>query len=157
MDVRRWEQIKDVLDAALKCGPDERAHFLDQACGDDRLLRREVESLLSSGDAESFLAGAAIDEVVDIVLDQQKTLSLGEKLSHYEIINKLGEGGMGEVYLARDTILERRVAIKVLRSSIANDEDRLRRFEHEARAISALNHPNLLTIYEFGSQDGFQL
>lgn len=78
----------------------------------------------------------------------------GARLGHYEILTPLGAGGMGEVYRARDTRLGREVAIKVLPASFANDEDRLRRFEQEARATSALNHPNILTVYDIGSHEG---
>ena len=75
-------------------------------------------------------------------------------LSHYRIVSKIGAGGMGEVYLAEDTRLNRKVAVKLLPASFATDEDRVRRFEQEARATSALNHPNILTVYDIGAQDG---
>src|SRR5215475_8196904 len=83
-----------------------------------------------------------------------KELSATTTLSHYRIISKLGAGGMGEVYRARDGRLDRDVAIKVLPASLSNDEERLRRFEQEARATSALNHPNILTIYDIGNHEG---
>ena len=83
-----------------------------------------------------------------------ESLSANRNISHYRIISKLGAGGMGEVWLAEDTRLDRKVAIKILPGSFANDEDRLRRFEQEARATSALNHPNILTLYDIGSHDG---
>src|SRR5262245_56973628 len=83
-----------------------------------------------------------------------KNLTSSERISHYRILNKLGAGGMGEVYRARDNRLDRDVAIKVLPATFANDKDRLLRFEQEARATSALNHPNILTIYDIGTHDG---
>jgi serine/threonine protein kinase len=78
-------------------------------------------------------------------------LTSGTKLGPYEIQSLLGAGGMGEVYRARDTRLQRDVAIKILPSSLATDQDRLRRFEQEARAVAALNHPNLLTVFDVGT------
>src|SRR5574341_557000 len=84
------------------------------------------------------------------------TISPGIRFGHYEILSPLGAGGMGEVYRARDTRLDREVAIKVLPASFANDADRLRRFEQEARAASALNHPNILTVYDIGEAAGTQ-
>src|SRR4051812_23948686 len=83
-----------------------------------------------------------------------KELTAGSVISHYRIVSKIGAGGMGEVYLAEDTRLDRRVAIKVLPEEMSGDEDRLRRFEQEAKAASTLNHPNILTVYDFGEHDG---
>ncbi|HKP68117.1 MAG TPA: serine/threonine-protein kinase, partial [Pyrinomonadaceae bacterium] len=81
---------------------------------------------------------------------------IGNSISYYRIVSKLGKGGMGEVYLAEDTRLERRVALKILLAEVANDETRVRRFVQEAKAASALNHPNILTVHEIGSADGSQ-
>src|SRR5262245_61519483 len=81
-------------------------------------------------------------------------LSANTTLAHYRIVSKLGAGGMGEVYLAEDTRLDRKVAIKVLPAEFAKDADRLRRFEQEARATSALNHPNILTVHDIGTHEG---
>ena len=83
-----------------------------------------------------------------------RELAANVNLSHYRIIRRLGAGGMGEVYLAEDTRLNRKVAVKLLPASFATDEDRVRRFEQEARATSALNHPNILTVYDIGAQNG---
>ena len=81
-------------------------------------------------------------------------LSAGTAISHYRIVSKIGAGGMGEVYRARDTRLEREVAIKLLPAEVSTDADRLQRFEQEARATSALNHPNILTVYDIGTHEG---
>src|SRR6202049_3115064 len=81
-------------------------------------------------------------------------LAAGTKLDGYEILSLLGAGGMGEVYRARDSVLKREVAIKVLPSFVSQDPDRLRRFEQEARAAAALNHPNILAVFQLGTYQG---
>jgi eukaryotic-like serine/threonine-protein kinase len=88
------------------------------------------------------------------MLASDPELTVGQKIGHYEVLSALGKGGMGEVYLAQDTKLDRKVALKVLPGAFAQDQERLRRFEQEARAASALNHPNILTIFEIGEVDG---
>ncbi|MGH9846275.1 MAG: serine/threonine-protein kinase, partial [Blastocatellia bacterium] len=132
--------------------PEERAAWLKEACGDDAELRAEVEKLLAHHvESEEFLSRPVLD-VAAAQLAQNQRLSLpGQKISHYRILSLLGAGGMGEVYLAEDTNLRRKIALKVLSAAIAQDKDRLRRFEQEAFAASALNHPNILTIFEFGA------
>ena len=150
----QWQQVKEIFDATLQRPPTERESFLDEVCGDDDFLRREIISLLTSfGDAENFMERPAVGEVADVVLKENARLGKGEKLSHYEIISHLGAGGMGEVYLAKDTLLKRQVAIKLLNNISYKNEDHLRRFFQEARAASALNHPNILTIHEIGEFD----
>jgi non-specific serine/threonine protein kinase len=146
MTPERWRQIKDVLHGALDLSPEQRTEFLDRACPTDHALRKEVESLLSSPDEElsSFLKSTEI----------RITLGQGTKLGEYEVQSLLGAGGMGEVYRARDLRLNRDVAIKVLPRYLSADSDRLRRFEQEARAAAALNHPNILAIFQLGTCDG---
>ena len=132
----------------------ERDGFLDKACDGDVDFRIEVESLLISfADAKQFLERPI---VVDFGGRREKKWRLedGKEISHYRIVSPIASGGMGEVYLAEDTQLARRVAIKLLPSHLSDDRDRLRRFQHEARVVSALNHPNILTIFEFGNADG---
>lgn len=108
-------------------------------------MRREVESLLASLDqGESFLETPAFKITANISAE----LEAGQTLGGYEVLSRIGEGGMGEVYLGRDTNLGRHVALKILPAAFTNDEQRLRRFEQEARSASALNHPNILTIHE---------
>jgi serine/threonine protein kinase len=133
-----------VLRRAMQVSPTHRAAFLDQACDGDSSLRGEVESLL-----------AADDQARSSFLQSPPPLHLGKgtRLGDYEIQNLLGAGGMGEVYRARDVRLRREVAIKVLPAAFASDADRLRRFEQEATAAAALNHPNILAVYQMGTYE----
>ena len=154
MTPERWQQIKYLFNSALDRPLPERSLFLNEACGDDAALRSEVESLLSSNnEAEEFIDAPAYEFAADLLMGGS-AIKTGQKLSSYEVLSVLGRGGMGEVYLAEDTRLGRKVALKILPSSFTNDPERLRRFEREARAASALNHPNILTIYEVDSVDG---
>jgi serine/threonine protein kinase/WD40 repeat protein len=145
MTGERWQQIKDVLHRATQLPREQRLVFLDQACAGDSSLRREVESLLAADDQarSSFLQAPPL-------LHLEKGVRLGD----YEIQNLLGAGGMGEVYRARDVRLRREVAIKVLPAAFASDADRLRRFEQEATAAAALNHPNILAVHQMGTYQG---
>jgi eukaryotic-like serine/threonine-protein kinase len=147
----RWQKAKKLYEAALVLQPDERPSFLDKRCDGDAELRREIESLLSfSDDAVSFLEKPAVGEVAEIIVSKNEKLSQGQRLAHYEIISEIGAGGMGEVFLARDTSLNRKVALKLLTSHVTEDKNRVTRFRQEAFATSALNHPNIVTIYEIG-------
>ncbi len=147
MTPERWQQIHDVLAKALELSPGDRSAFLNRACSSDPSLRQEVETLLASSDdvRSSFLAQLSTPRV---------TLTAGTRLGEYEVKALLGSGGMGEVYRARDSRLGRDVAIKVLPSFLSSDPDRLRRFEQEARASAALNHPNILAVYQMGTYEG---
>src|ERR1019366_1480175 len=122
----------------------ERAAFLAQACADDPQLRGEVECLLNQK-ADSFLESAPVSAV--------RALSAGAKLGNFEIVELLGRGGMGEVWRARDARLKRDVAIKVLPAGLARDPGRIARFEREARAAGALNHPNIVAVHEIGRDE----
>src|SRR6185503_20240086 len=147
----QWQKVREIFDSALLRQPNERRRFVNEVCGDDQTLRAEVESLLSSHDgAESFMERPAVAEVAHMIEIGPTKLEAGKCFGHYEIIKQIGAGGMGEVYLARDKKLERDVAIKVLSEEVSQDESNLQRFVSEAKAASALNHPNILTIYEFG-------
>ena len=149
-----WQQIRRIFDDALRHRADERRLFVRKECRGDKTLLREVESLLSSHDsAESFMETPAVAKVADVIETETKKLERGTSFAHYEIIEQIGEGGMGEVYLARDKKLDRGVAVKVLNEKFSRDESNLRRFISEAKAASALNHPNILTIYEFGESE----
>ena len=155
----RWRRAQEVFVAATEHEPDSRAAFLDEACRGDPDLRNEVESLLSSFRVapSGFLESPAIDGVPALSptnRTESRPLARGSRLGPYEVLAPLGSGGMGEVYRARDERLGREVAIKVLSSEMSEDSSRVRRFEKEARSASALNHPNIVTIYETGSSEG---
>lgn len=153
MTSEKWERAKQLYQAALKCGRDERWRFLAENCGDDEELLREVTSLLEcSDDAAAFLEKPAIGEMAEAIV-ASKSLA-GKKILHYNIVRLLGAGGMGEVYLAEDTRLKRLIALKILPATFGEDKTSVRRFEREACAASALNHPNILTVHEFGENDG---
>jgi eukaryotic-like serine/threonine-protein kinase len=153
MNPERLRQIQKVFHLALECEPSKRAAFVAQACGDESSLRRAVESLLQHHEqAESFIESPAT-MVVTLVENDSGASLIGQSIGHYEILDELGAGGMGEVFLAQDATLGRRVALKLLPALYTNDADRLQRFEQEARTASALNHPNIITIYEVGQVD----
>jgi serine/threonine protein kinase len=146
-----WHHIKELFEAALKRAPDERSAFFDQACNGDESLRGEVESLLTSyEDGESFMERPAVALAAESLAGSRSESLIGQAIGHYQVVREIGSGGMGEVYLAQDAKLGRRVALKLLPTYLSKDEDRLRRFEREAHAASALNHPNVCVIYEVG-------
>ena len=149
MKPEHWQQIKTLLQAALEREPQERSAFLKEACADDPSLQSEVESLIASHEqAGGFIESPAFEVMAGSLADDKSMV--GEVLGPYQIIGLLGTGGMGEVYLAEDTRLGRKVALKVLPLQFTRDDERVRRFQQEARAASALNHPNIITIYEIG-------
>src|SRR5688500_9816780 len=152
MKPERWQQLKQIFQSALERNPAERSAFLNQACAGDSVLRSEVESLISSHDqAGNSIEAMAVDAATEM-LENERAI-VGRQLGHYQVLNQIGRGGMGEVFLAQDTRLGRKVALKLLRSDFTRNEERLRRFRQEARAASALNHPNILTIHEIGQEN----
>ncbi|MFN2393868.1 MAG: protein kinase, partial [Pyrinomonadaceae bacterium] len=154
MAYENWQRVREVFDVALRQEPQDRQNYLNEACGDDKDLLTEVESLFSSFDQSGdFMETPAVAQVAEIIESNTKRLETGTRFSHYEIIRQIGAGGMGEVYLAKDQKLDRRVAIKILNEKFSRDESNLKRFVREAKAASALNHPNILTIYEFGEAE----
>src|SRR2546422_4124384 len=149
----RWQRIKTLLESALERAPRERAAFLKEACAADSSLQSQVESLIASHEqAGGFIESPAFELMAESLQDQKKSLA-GQSFGPYQIFRLLGSGGMGEVYLAEDTRLGRKVALKVLPAQFTREAERIRRFQQEARAASALNHPNIITIYEIGEID----
>ena len=154
MTPERWQQLKQIFQSALERDPAERPAFLAQACADDAALRSEVESLIASHDqAGDSIEAMAVEAAAELLSAGQTDSLAGRQIGRYEVLSHIGRGGMGEVFLARDASLGRKVALKLLRAEFTGDEGRLRRFRQEARAASALNHPNILTIHEIGQAD----
>jgi TolB-like protein len=150
MKPERWHDIERLYHDALARGPDDRTAFLDGACADEA-VRREVESLLAHDEpAARFMSRPPGELAAEMLATEPSASPIGTSIDRYRIVDLLGHGGMGEVYLAVDTRLDRKVAVKVLPGAFAGDGERLRRFEREARSASALNHPNILTIHEIG-------
>lgn len=161
MNAEKLKQAEEIYRAARNVSFNERETFFKKCCGEDGELRREVESRLasekksrrfSSASSDSGAVAAAAEEILSPEKSQSSLVNT--QISRYRIKSLLGRGGMGEVYLAEDTTLNRQVALKFLSAAVSADRDRLRRFEQEAFSASALNHPNILTIYEFGSENG---
>ena len=150
MTSEQWQRVKELFEAAAELGPTERTAFLAQTCNCDQELQREVKSLLAAHDADSDFMNSPVG---NLLIVEEPMLTEGQHFGAYEEISPLGEGGMGQVYLAVDRRLRRKVALKLLPSSHTNDADRVRRFEQEAQAASALNHPNIVTIHEIGQTD----
>jgi serine/threonine protein kinase/TolB-like protein/Tfp pilus assembly protein PilF len=152
MTPERWKQVDQLMQEALEREPAERAAFLAEACGCDDELRREIESLLGFHErAGDFIEAPPTDMAADWLIENESRA--GQTIGHYQLMRRIGRGGMGEVYLARDTRLGRPAALKLLQTSLTQDAARVRRFRQEARAASALNHPNIITIYEVGQAD----
>ena len=155
MTPERWQQIEEVLQGALDRAPGERAAFLREVCAGDDELQTEAGSLVSAYEsAKDFIEEPAIAQDANILLSNYPKTNIGRDIGPYKIVERLGGGGMGEVYLAEDARLNRQVALKILPAYFVSDDVRLRRFQREARAASALNHPNILTIHEVGDMDG---
>src|SRR6202040_1816994 len=151
MTPARLQTIEEIFHAALDCEPDQVARFVDTACEGDELLRRKVEALLASHQrAGSFIETTAVGITTRIIENRQADLLVGQTIGHYKISERIGTGGMGEVYLATDVTAGRKAALKLLPMRFTGDAQRLKRFQQEAHAVVALNHPNILTVYEIG-------
>src|SRR6476659_9601313 len=157
MEPELWQRVTDLFDEAMTRGPKERIAFLEEACEGDRDLRKQVERLVKSHERSGdFLESSAFAVAPELLTDDRAGASVGELIGHYRIESLIGIGGMGEVYLTRDERLGRKVALKLLPERLTADETQLSRFKTEARAASALNHPNILTVYEIGAEGNRQ-
>ncbi len=154
MTPARWQKIEGLFQNAAALSIEKRAAFLEEGCAGDESLRREVEALLISDGAEQGAFEKIGANAAAKWAERDRHDLVGQTLGRYKILAPLASGGMGEVFLAEDTTLERKAALKLLPRDFTQDSDRVRRFEQEARAASALNHPNIITIYEIGEWEG---
>ena len=159
MNSERWQQIDELFDAVLEIPNERREAFLSEKCNGDEALKNEVLSLLvAQKETDKFLENSAMYLIAKEIAHDNTTVVdfsiLGRELGNYRIERPLGAGGMGEVFLAHDSKLNRKVALKILPAEFVLDAERVKRFEREAKAVSALNHPNIVTIYDFGQMDG---
>lgn len=158
MSPERWQQVSRIFKSAISLDDAARAAYVEEKCGTDSDLRAEVERLIEShqkAENENFIGGFAVEEAAGALLEGEKKRGLrdGQRVGAYLILDQLGAGGMGEVYLARDSRLDRTVALKILAPDVSADKRRMQRFRQEAKVTSTLNQPNILTIFEFGEVD----
>jgi eukaryotic-like serine/threonine-protein kinase len=159
MSPEQWQKIHELFDAALERPVEARAAFLAHACASDEETQRRVEAMLAADaradlllDRPAYQAASAYAPSMFNPADAQSVS--GQVIGGYRLIRELGHGGMGTVYLAYDTRLGRQAALKLLPEQLSNNPERVRRFQREARTVSALNHPNIITIYDFGQENG---
>ncbi len=152
MEPARWRRITGIYHATIARPPEERASFLGQVCDGDEGIRKQVEAMVKSHERPgNFIESPAFAIAPELLIDEPAGDLIGQRIGHYRIESLLGVGGMGEVYRARDERLGRKVALKLLPESLTANEAQLSRFKSEARTASALNHPNILTVYEIGA------
>lgn len=163
MTPEQYEHLTELFHAALNIAPNQRPAFLDQVSDRDAKLRRELESLLAANEQGAACSEKPVDDIAAGFCHAQRddgaagnSFSPNSRIDHYEIRSLLGKGGMGEVYLAEDLRLHRKVALKILPVGVASNQDRMRRFKQEAQAAAALNHPHIAHIYEIGESAGTQ-
>jgi serine/threonine protein kinase len=158
MDPERWQEIERLYHLARKKDKEARDSFLAQECAGDTSLRTEVESLLASRfEAEDFIEASAMDVAAKAIAAEHAEMNahlVGRTLLHYWILQILGQGGMGDVFLAEDTNLSRKVAVKLLPNVFSSDTAKMARFEREAKLLASLNHPNIAAIYELEQAEG---
>jgi serine/threonine protein kinase len=162
LNPERWQQISRIFKSAILLDTEARNAYVTRQCGGDESLRAEVDKLIAShqqASEQGFIGGNAAEAAAPLLVDKNevgpahRTLSDGQQFGSYVILDAIGAGGMGEVYLARDTRLDRTVALKILPPDISNDRRRMQRFRQEAKMASSLNQPNILTVFEFGEVD----
>ena len=155
MKPERWKRIDGLVQAALEKSEEERAAFIAEACKSDDSVRREVESLLAyQQQASGFLESPAIEQAAQLFAHSQSHSLEGQTLSHYRLDRLIAHGGMGSVYLAHDSSLDRQVAIKFLSDELTADDFARKRLIREARAAAKLDHPNICSVYEVAEQEG---
>src|SRR6516162_2787513 len=152
---RDFQRIEELYHQALSKPAAERGSFLDAACAGDEGLRREVEALVASQQkADQFLDSPALDVAARMLAETEGRMPAGSRIGSYEVVSRLGAGGMGEVYRARDSKLNREIALKVLPDAFAQGPERMVRFQREAQLLAALNHPNIAGIYGLEESSG---
>ncbi len=157
MTPERWQHVEEIFQAALDRPPQERAAFFAETCPHDDELKREATSLIEAYEqAGDFIEDSALEHDAGVLLGHQSTISGGRQIDRYTVIEPIGRGGMAEVYLAHDERLDRNVALKILPNYFVTDEGQLRRFQVEARAVSALNQINIITIFDVGQSEGIR-
>lgn len=155
MTPERWQQIEKLFYSILEVEPSRRDDFLDEACGGDEELHRALKSLLASIDeGGTFFETLRAEVAAEIINEDKAGAMTGRTLGRYRFLSPLGAGGMGEVYRALDTRLDREVAVKILPERLAANPEALLRFEREAKAVAALSHPNILSIHDYGTEEG---
>ena len=153
MTPERRKHVKQVLGSVLERKTAERAAFLAEVCAGDESLRDQVAALIEAHEGATNFFEMPPAVAAEVTAADHAKAMVGRLLGHYKILSRLGAGGMGEVYLARDTRLRRKVALKLLPSHLTAAKERVQRLQHEAYAASALNHPNFPTIYEVGQAE----
>lgn len=147
MNPERWQQLKKLYEEALEKDASERAAFLDEGCRENHSLRKEVEALLNTYGDGDFLEKPVYEAVPELFESEAGDSLIGTHLGPYDIVNRIGKGGMGIVYLARDTRLDRQVAIKMLAPKYTSDSQQRERLKREARAAAKFSHPGIATVY----------